>query len=847
MSVIGNTAGLLFRIDADSSDFKRELAALDSSINSVGGKMSTFGGAATVAAAGVAAIGAAALGAGKFLFDLTNSTADYASIVFDATQKTGLAAETISSLKVAADQSGSSLEAVTGGIAKFAKTIGEAADGSENAQAKLAKIGVTASDMETALSQALQTIAKYPPGVQQMTAAQAAFGKSGADLLPFLASFKGDLPGLIAKMKELGVTMSDQNVKAADEFGDTLDTLTTQAAGVGRQFAFEMMPAITRAMQSVSGWLVANQGTISAWGRGSVEVLSGVVNAYRGLAYGAGEAFNHLAGYFHLNIRATSNWAENILKLMTPVLTGFRQLAGIADGIPDQIAAGTNAATDKVKFAIPKIAMPKISSGGGKGGGGKVGKSAEDTAREAYQAQIDDLKRMLANYEAVSSRIIAKAELDLAKGLADETHVADLKMVAAERVASYKLALLEKELDAARKYGQKTVDIEARIGVAKENQQELEFQNETAQLNRTAAEKEKLANRIREIDERLSAELIAINQQRQDNFIKSEEDTWDDLIDDQQGFTNEQNKLRGEASNYMVGLFERERDRKLKVLDDQQAAEKAKIDKEIKDEEAKQKLLFELEELYKQKRLFSEEEFQQRKKEIEDKYSIPVSSGENAKYGPFQGLIDGWTQFVAQVKADGPELTQTMQAIGGMFLNAFEGMANALGSVVSQWVLMGTTGPAVMRKILASALASIAAEAAVRAIMELAYGFAALFLNPGEAAAHFTAAALFGSVALGAGLAGRAVAGNAFKQQSQAATGSSAGSTANSGQGSAGKAGVYSSQEDMIVERGRNTIAGRLGTVVVKIQTTKDHVLDVVTEGLRNNSPIRVEVQNAVA
>ncbi len=89
---------------------------------------------------------------------------------------------------------------------------------------------------------------------------------------------------------------------------------------------------------------------------------------------------------------------------------------------------------------------------------------------------------------------------------------------------------------------------------------------------------------------------------------------------------------------------------------------------------------------------------------------------------------------------------------------------------------MGNTGPGAMKKLVASVLAGVAAQSAVLAIFELAKGFAALFFNPAEATAHFTAAALFGSIAIGTGLAGRKIAGDSFKQS--ASGGGSSSSTA---------------------------------------------------------------------
>lgn len=113
--------------------------------------------------------------------------------------------------------------------------------------------------------------------------------------------------------------------------------------------------------------------------------------------------------------------------------------------------------------------------------------------------------------------------------------------------------------------------------------------------------------------------------------------------------------------------------------------------------------------------------------------------------------------------------------LGEILTGTFRQVADAIGQTVANWVLLGETGPAVMRKILAQALASIAAEAAVNAIKELALGFATLFFNPAESAAHFTAAGLWASIGVGSALAGRAVAGDLFKQRSAGGAGSAGG------------------------------------------------------------------------
>lgn len=120
--------------------------------------------------------------------------------------------------------------------------------------------------------------------------------------------------------------------------------------------------------------------------------------------------------------------------------------------------------------------------------------------------------------------------------------------------------------------------------------------------------------------------------------------------------------------------------------------------------------------------------------------------------------------------------------LGELLTRTFQSVSDAIGQVVSNYVLLGETGPAVARKILASALASIAAEAAVNAIKELALGFATLFFNPAESAAHFTAAGLWASIGGVAAIAGRSVAGDLFKSKAAGGGAGVAGSTSRSGE-----------------------------------------------------------------
>ena len=169
--------------------------------------------------------------------------------------------------------------------------------------------------------------------------------------------------------------------------------------------------------------------------------------------------------------------------------------------------------------------------------------------------------------------------------------------------------------------------------------------------------------------------------------------------------------------------------------------------------------------------------------------------------------------------------------LGQILTNTFQQVADAIGETVQNWVLLGETGPAVMRKILAQALASIAAEAAVNAIKELALGFATLFFNPAESAAHFTAAALWASIGGVAAIAGRSVAGDLFKSKT-----SGGGATSPTSGGPSGQINP--------VTPSRNSGTPPPQRVILDIRSNDSHIVKVVKEDYRSGGKLREIILN---
>ena len=170
----------------------------------------------TAIAAGLAIQIGLAVKAVTGLYDLAKSASEAGSKIKDMQDKTGLAAVTLSTLKLAADNSGSSFDQVGDGVTKFAKLIGQANEGNEKAIASLKALGVSNTDLDGGLKEVIKTIANATDGTEQITLAQKAFGRSGADLIPVIKQINGDLEAAEEEAERLGTTLSEEDIRAAD-------------------------------------------------------------------------------------------------------------------------------------------------------------------------------------------------------------------------------------------------------------------------------------------------------------------------------------------------------------------------------------------------------------------------------------------------------------------------------------------------------------------------------------------------------------------------------------------------------------------------------------------------------
>ncbi len=248
-------------------------------------RLQAFG--AVLAGAGVAIL-TPMIGAAKVF-------ADFGSELNDMAGRTGMAVEALAELGYAADMTGTDLAAVETGVRRMQKTLIAARDGSKEASEALVKLGISAAKIAAlAPEQQFEAVARSLRAISDPTeraaVAMSVFGKGGTVLLPMI----DDLDALRQKARELGLTMTTEQARAADELGDSYDTLKASVRGLALSVGSALAPALqqvtdalTRAVSSISRFVRQHQAAVVAAAKLAL-VLVGVGGALIGLGASLG-------------------------------------------------------------------------------------------------------------------------------------------------------------------------------------------------------------------------------------------------------------------------------------------------------------------------------------------------------------------------------------------------------------------------------------------------------------------------------------------------------------------------------------------------------------------------------
>lgn len=165
--------------------------------------------------------------------------------------RTGVAVESLSALGFAAEQSGADIETLEKGFFGLSRAVFDFGRGSAEVTDAFDQLGLSFEEIERlsperqlmAIADSLQ---QFENASTRGAIAQKIFGRSGRQLLPLLANGSDGIKELTDEAKELGITLTSEDAKAAAEFTDAMNRLMKSLRAVGTQIAKVITPWLTR-------------------------------------------------------------------------------------------------------------------------------------------------------------------------------------------------------------------------------------------------------------------------------------------------------------------------------------------------------------------------------------------------------------------------------------------------------------------------------------------------------------------------------------------------------------------------------------------------------------------------
>jgi len=426
-----------------------------SAFQSVGGKLNTFRTEAN-AVAQRAAIAFAAVGAGVTL--LTRQQMALIDELAKSSDALRIQTNELIGLQHGADLAGVSSDQLATALQRQNKTLYDASQGSRTATDAIEQLGLKTEDLlgmdthEQFLTIA-DAISKVENATTQAGLAQAIYGRSGQDLLPFINQGRDAIEAYADEADRLGLSISRVDAAMVEQANDAITRAQGRIAGLGRVIAVEVSPII----EGLANYFIQATGDADT-------MRTRVQGALDGIATGVGlvgDAFYGWRLIFAELSLGLETFRSRIVDLVTDTSTsGFAELAAVITG---------NNVQFQITQTIARAAADEVE---------RARAAAEEHLNIllASEKPSERIKELIAEWRA-ASEVTAQNTAAIASRAAAQIGTVDVEdpaataaAEAAARVAEQQRVQLENELE------------QVRVGLLTREQVEIEAINRRQQI-----------------------------------------------------------------------------------------------------------------------------------------------------------------------------------------------------------------------------------------------------------------------------------------------------------------------------------------------------------------------------
>lgn len=335
-------------------------------------------GTAAKVAISIVTLGAAAVVLGtKQLYDMSRGSAKLGETLYTMHLQTGIAVESLSTLKYAAEQSNVELETVAMGLRILARNASEATHGNKEQAKAFRSLGIAVKNVRGELRPAealMRDVANRLKAVKSDTERTAMamqfFGRAGFAMMPFLIS---NFEALQEEARGFGLEMTKAEAVAGDDLGDAFTRLGAAIGGTSKQIGATFVPTLIKMVNWLTTAWTATVNGVKAFNKWVNELNAVAWVGFRRLAMMTKIVFTNMW------TNVTVLWR---LYVLTPILASWQflleklggalgffgvdvegQLANVRAALMDMEGLELVSPLEGVRKAIDEIKWPDFTAG----------------------------------------------------------------------------------------------------------------------------------------------------------------------------------------------------------------------------------------------------------------------------------------------------------------------------------------------------------------------------------------------------------------------------------------------------------------------------------------------------
>lgn len=317
-----NVFDLFAKLSLDTSEYEEGLNDAEKKGSNFGAGISK---ATKAVGVGLAAVGTASVAAGAALLKGAGDVASYGDNIDKMSQKMGISAQAYQEWDAIMQHSGTSIEALKPSM----KTLANAAvEGSEEFE----KLGLSLDEVqsmsqEDLFATVISRLQSMEEGTERTAITSKLLGRGATELGALLNTSAEETEAMRQRVHELGGVMSDEAVKSAAAYQDSLQDMKTGFAGLKRNLMGDFLPSITKVMDGLG------------------DLFAGDYD----------EGLDNISKGVDMVIKNISEMLPRIIKLGGQIIKSLAQ--SIVQNIPQLMPAITDLVMDISKFIIDNLPM----------------------------------------------------------------------------------------------------------------------------------------------------------------------------------------------------------------------------------------------------------------------------------------------------------------------------------------------------------------------------------------------------------------------------------------------------------------------------------------------------------